>query len=153
MEKNLEDQFIEFLDTRGYPPEPWCRQEQMKARDWVFDDFSECEGEPFDPDEYKSKKSKDGRPEWWKQLVNVQRGKPSHNSIDNCVGEFHNFHSALGKFFGDRHHCDVKLLEEPWFEQSDATFDDNQFLRYIANKKVVALSRKENSEARNGRYI
>lgn len=55
----LKDEFVEYVEDHGYAPEPWCSEEQMSAEDWITDNFSQCEGELFDPDEYVSQEDLD----------------------------------------------------------------------------------------------
>ena len=142
---HLSSNFLSFVEDREYMPEYWCEERIMSSRSWIFDDFAECEGMPSD--EKENWLSKDGRPPWWKELPNIKSG--FGNNIDNCVGEFTNYHHAIADFFQSRNpNCKISFLEENWIDVADLPQSLTKPIQFQVNNRVLQIKRKESTLAR-----
>ncbi len=129
------NEFLKFLE--GYTPIPWDDKYPMAPTEWVFDRYSKRDG--------------------YCDLPNVLIGYAT--TIDNCSGEFWNFHFALGRFLQEKirevgFNIRIKLIEQKWMENSDMVFDEiAHILKYkICFKNTqdfLEIPRLESSEARN----
>ena len=71
--------------------------------------------------------------------------------IDNCDGEYYNYHLGIGEFFDEMYrNCEIKL-DETLFRNIDYSdsYDPKSILRYIINKDdFIEFTREESSKAR-----
>lgn len=127
-------EFLEFVEEGEYACSPWCSDDVLAASEWVLEGgFGEC-----------------GEPEWFSTLDNVKRG--ATNSIDNCTGEFENFHLAIAAFLTKKTRKQVDLIADPWLETSDEGYNSGSLIRFsIKNDKeqrIVSITRGESTESR-----
>lgn len=130
--------FLNYVDQHDYAPEPWDDEVLMTAEEWVLDEYYP-------------------KPPWQKDLENVKKGHVT--SIDNCVGEFFNFHLSVGNFLKDElrkngKHIDIEMKKENWMDTADITFDEkNHVIKYAVEKEkcseVIKLKRIDSSSARD----
>ena len=128
--KRLVDEFLDLIDDREFAPEPWCEETIMTAYDWIFTIAGDC-----------------GEPEWWKGLRNVKKG--ANNTIDNCVGEFDNYHNILAQFISLKSGRGVERFIDPWMLESDVNFDRNQIIRFRVDDTVISITRGQSTDARD----
>jgi hypothetical protein len=130
IDDDLAREFLDFIDNRGLAPESWCEDVQLPADEWIFDGFGDCD-----------------EPSWYHDLPNVRRG--IGNTIDNCVGEFFNFHLGVADFLSLKTGKEVKLVEEPWFDTADVEYSGVEEIKFKMNGKVFSVPRAESTDARD----
>jgi hypothetical protein len=132
-----------FQIAQWYAPEPWNDKYPLDPADWIFD-------------EYES-------PPWKHDLKNAKKGYPT--SIDNCSGEFLNYHRALAQYFSEAltrvFDCQiqVQLQQLAWMKTSDQVYEEDSQIPFTmhysdsyphqkAPPVEIIISRRESSDAR-----